>query len=551
MDFLRNLLKGNPNLGVTEEVEALSNSIPVSGDRQFMPESVPVGKSDLLGNILQGIPGVSGFPITHEAEQNLAKQRAAVQQEPIVLPEMTIKAPTTKRKTIQPKADVPETKETEIPASRSKPVELMPFGEPDQEAGAIEPVSAAPQEAPKTIEAEVDQELLDAQKQRRDMMLLQMLTRAGHTIGSAIAGTKADPNYLKEFDPLIQEPMEALKERRASKKEKDAAARQAKLDIRDDEKFAMDKEITQMNIEKIKSSLKNEQERLDPNSVASQAARQFQEQRFKTLSEISKGALKYTPGMFEGMNVEQLENSFGKFSPENIATSVMSNERLKEDSANRRQAAKDAAEAKKLEAQAKKEEKNRRDLDSYIQKQQKDTVKMVEKVQKGRTELAALESALAKPSAVKDIGALYSMVKGFDPESAVREGELVLAAKGQSYADNIKNLFSRLKANDTRVLQPGFLKQIADYTREVQKVREDQYHQIVDKRLQYASDRLGMQPEEREFIDPLLNEQPVSRIAPSGYTPEQEMGIDAVLAKNPGATRQQVIDALKAQGKLK
>jgi hypothetical protein len=100
---------------------------------------------------------------------------------------------------------------------------------------------------------------------------------------------------------------------------------------------------------------------------------------------------------------------------------------------------------------------------------------------KGQTAIAIADQIIADPqSAVNQLKSLYALVKNLDPDSAVREGEITLADKTQSYLQQFGNTITRIVKG--RVVSPTAAVEMAEATKELAtawqetaKRRENQY----------------------------------------------------------------------------
>lgn len=85
---------------------------------------------------------------------------------------------------------------------------------------------------------------------------------------------------------------------------------------------------------------------------------------------------------------------------------------------------------------------------------------------KGQTAIAIADQVIADPNnAANQLKSLYTLVKNLDPDSAVREGEISLADKTQSYLASWGNSLSRI--NQGRVISPAAAVQLATATKEL------------------------------------------------------------------------------------
>jgi hypothetical protein len=79
------------------------------------------------------------------------------------------------------------------------------------------------------------------------------------------------------------------------------------------------------------------------------------------------------------------------------------------------------------------------------------------------------DQVIANPnSATNQLKSLYILVKNLDPESAVREGELDLANKTQSYLDKFKTSLTRITQG--QVISPAAARELALATKEIASV---------------------------------------------------------------------------------
>lgn len=101
-------------------------------------------------------------------------------------------------------------------------------------------------------------------------------------------------------------------------------------------------------------------------------------------------------------------------------------------------------------------------LNGVINNYSKDNI-----IQQGQNALQinnVLNAVEANPNAAgNQLIALYTLVKNLDPDSAVREGELALAEKTQSYLGAFGNTLARIK--EGRIVAPAAMKQLTDATR--------------------------------------------------------------------------------------
>jgi hypothetical protein len=85
---------------------------------------------------------------------------------------------------------------------------------------------------------------------------------------------------------------------------------------------------------------------------------------------------------------------------------------------------------------------------------------------KGQTAMAIADQVIANPGkASNQLKSLYVLVKNLDPDSAVREGEVALAEKTQSYMQQYQSYLTRIDKG--QVLSPAVAKELAIATKEL------------------------------------------------------------------------------------
>lgn len=95
---------------------------------------------------------------------------------------------------------------------------------------------------------------------------------------------------------------------------------------------------------------------------------------------------------------------------------------------------------------------------------QKDEI--IKQADKAVSLVAIAEQVLANPQkATNQLKSLYILVKNLDADSAVREGELALAMKAQSYLDSWKTSFERIQ--EGRIISPKLASELAEATKEL------------------------------------------------------------------------------------
>ena len=98
-------------------------------------------------------------------------------------------------------------------------------------------------------------------------------------------------------------------------------------------------------------------------------------------------------------------------------------------------------------------------------------------------------------SAGNQLIALYTLVKNLDPDSAVREGELDLASKTNSYLGKFQDAFARVSSG--RVLNPDAVKELTSAT----KTLADEWVKSSQRRQKQYSSQAGVFGLEQPFAD--------------------------------------------------
>jgi len=113
---------------------------------------------------------------------------------------------------------------------------------------------------------------------------------------------------------------------------------------------------------------------------------------------------------------------------------------------------------------------------------------ILQNVQTAEVGAAIADQVIANPgSAANQLKALYTLVKGLDPDSAVREGEISLAEKTQSYIEKWQTSLERVNAG--KILSEDVATDLANATKELFGV----WKQVGDRRTNaYKSQAQGL-----------------------------------------------------------
>lgn len=142
------------------------------------------------------------------------------------------------------------------------------------------------------------------------------------------------------------------------------------------------------------------------------------------------------------------------------------------------------AEAKRLEREEKLKYDRAEKANKVVVQNRADYNKepLVKDFNKNTMSLAAVERAIDSPNPVKDLGAVYDMMRGFDPTSTVREGEFKLGQNAMGLVGTLKNTID--SAIGSQRLQPEQREQIRQ---SLQGIRETMKSEIEKLNQQHIS----------------------------------------------------------------
>lgn len=406
-------------------------------------------------------------PLKPEIQEQMMAAAAKQNLLPSGMPQAPTPAPDITSKPMNMASSIPKSMpqvKAEVPAP-AMPTSTIPSKEDDRAAMLK-----------KLIESSTDdRELRNAMEEQKQREAIGMMLRGVAGIGAGLSGQAAaqvGDTYMKDFMESGKTGVANVRELMKAKQEK--------------VKFALDTEKGMLDLDKTRIQMDDAKAMQDPNSDISKAWREAARTRFKLAG--VKVPADMISEILPASKIKEL------FPSGDIVDDLIKLRGIEESAAMRKEARSDAN-----------RQRAQQQINNYVQHTQDKFKDDVNKVKEGRAAVAALESAIRSPSSVKDLQAIYNMIKAFDPNSAVREGELVMAQKGQSYVDNAKTLFSKIGSNP-RLLTGRYLKDVHDYAKAAQAAREKSYRSTMDTRLNYAKDRLGLQEGQEIFIDPLYEE---------------------------------------------
>lgn len=123
------------------------------------------------------------------------------------------------------------------------------------------------------------------------------------------------------------------------------------------------------------------------------------------------------------------------------------------------------------------EAKGRKDTDTFVTGAQKTLLKPYKEYQKVANAKASLDGYLkGESSGPKDVAILYDFIKGLDPESAVKEGEIELARQGMSIFDKYGIKVQKITKSD--ILSPKFRTAIAEIMKDKETQARAAYEEV-------------------------------------------------------------------------
>jgi hypothetical protein len=324
-------------------------------------------------------------------------------------------------------------------------------------------------------------------------------------------GSKADNNLLSNFRDLAGNKVTNVKEQRTA--------------IKEDERAISDKRKDAIAEKKALMELGDKEKENDPNSDVSKAYREY----MLSYAQAANLPVKIS----DNMSMADLQKTTGILG--NIVSAKMAQDARRDNMILSREA----------NASNKIEKQSMKNLD--FAERQHDRITKSEPYKKMTTaeeQYVSAMSALKDPSGVKDIDVLYRTVRGFDPNSAVREGEIGLAQQGVSLKAVLENQMSRL-GNNPRVIPKEFIEQVVKLAEVNRQVAQKQYGRHVDGIKKNALQR-GLGEQDLDMIDPMMM-NPVDMKPPSI---ENDPRVDNFMKKNNITDRKEAVKILKAAGKI-
>lgn len=444
----------------------------------------PNAPFDPLGdkfNLLEGVTSPSQDK-TFQMVPNAPQELAAVEQ-PQENPELS-----------KMKALLSQSRQTKVSVPQNKPSEQAKLPETKEQ-----PI------APKEGESVDDfrQRVIAAQKQKDEDMRSILRMSGAARIGDAIAGQgrlKYDDSFLDAHKAMVGSDLNNLLQ-------EDSAVNKHEKDL-------IDKDISKTALEKNKLLLQDDKAKSDPNSELSQVSRSSV---IDGLMRIGRKDLasKISPNM----SAKQVEGAFGQYNLSNMMTQYEAQQ-------NRLMLAQEK-QSNSLSLQDMKKDKEK---DNFITQRYDKLV--VSKPYQAMSQMQSykniIDDAINNPAGVKDISALYAMIKAMDPGSVVKEGELKLFDEARSVWQKAGTSISKLGKN-TRTLDMKALQDIKLAMDNIYNNTTLEYKNHTAPVYKQAESR-GISESDLMQIDPLYSQMKASEVEkkiPSGLNIDN----DAVAAE--------------------
>ncbi len=184
--------------------------------------------------------------------------------------------------------------------------------------------------------------------------------------------------------------------------------------------------------------------------------------------------------------------------------------------------------------------------------------KVMESANRGKTAIDIANQVIANPdSAGNQLSILYTLVKSLDPDSAVREGELDLAQKTQSYLGKWGTTLTRIEKG--QLVSPQATKELAEATKtlaqtwyDAGKRREKQYKSQANTAGVGTAFNSYLTDFERPYAEDQLNDERASKQAVDTFVVNNPDKVEMIAGMYDveGITDQDILDYLKQAGLL-
>ncbi len=188
-----------------------------------------------------------------------------------------------------------------------------------------------------------------------------------------------------------------------------------------------------------------------------------------------------------------------------------------------------------------KEDKTAQEGNKFIQKANTELIKSkpYNYVQKTTSAMNTVDNALKNPNSVNDISALYDFIKGLDPDSAVREGEVKLGQEALGLWGTIKASIAKAGPNP-RILDNKMLRNVQAYLTISNQNAKNQYDKVRQSKFKHAQTAYGLPEERLAEIDPLYDQYAEEKASPAA--PKKTQPEETASAKSAGPKEERRFD---------
>lgn len=289
-------------------------------------------------------------------------------------------------------------------------------------------------------------DLKAAQERSNMLQAVLMMGKGAEKIGSSIAGTQSDANYLDSFKPFVHKPVEDVLTQRKAKRE------------------AIDTEAAAF-------SLANAKDADEPNSVASKFARD----NLRALSHQANVPLQIP----DNISAAELQKQFPTLM--NVISAKMAQDA-------RLEQAKISAEAKS-EGRKEKTDEDKKKFTQTLRREltQGKLGEMFANVNHAQRANGAIEAFMKDPTGYSDYGTLMTALKTLQgDQSVVREAEIRLGMQAGSFQDKILNQIESLRTGKS--LRQGQRENILKSVKILGSIADKQYKEAIKPQLEQAKE---------------------------------------------------------------
>lgn len=471
MDFLKGLL--NKSDDPNEEINKIKDLIEQNRTDIQPPREMQANDS-LLRERLAAAQPYPNAPFDPLGDK-FGLMDGVFNQKPQETPELQLASQPTKVDEIKDKLNkIKETKKLTASSVVSSPIakESSPLPEIKEQV---------PEQTPPSSNSDIDafrQKLKDAQNVRDQEAKNRMLIDSAARIGTAIAGRgelKYDDSFLDNMKSQEGKDLKNLL--------------QEETEVNTFAKNKNDRESDALKLDLSKLNFKDEKAKSDANSELSQVT------RTSVIDSLNRmGRKDLASKISPNMSAKQVEDVFGQ---QNLANMMSQYE----------------AQQNRLEIQRMRlDEKRQAGLNKLDKEKENFITQRYDKLTnspkyKAMSQIGSfkkiIDDAVANPSGVKDINALYAMIKAMDPGSVVKEGELKLFDNAKSIWQKAGSSITSL-GNNKRVLDMKSLNEIKKAMDAIFENTKNEY-KMHTKSIYDQARKRGISDDDLGMMDPLYD----------------------------------------------